>query len=281
LTKAIKSPLTFVEDCQDVSAKELFIMSSNSTDTPKSISNVVSNHADRVMDELFADIEGLLSGETSERHSALNSNKTTAQNSPQQPANPTYPQLPPDLRVSGEAPETAIPETTVLAAPKKHTWRNVLIGLGVVAIATGGGVWWLVRQGKINLARVQLPSLNSAPNGDVQFSDYLRRAMGKVESKATPGNQVSIPNPPAQEALPPTAQQQPAGAFAVSLARIIPGSPPMVEFSIGGKLQQFRGGDKIGASGWTLTTVINTVDNEVIVKRDNGEMRSLKLGQGF
>ncbi len=258
-------------------------MSSNSidsTDSPKSISKVVSNHADRVMDELFADIEGLLSGDSPERHSATSVSKISSQNIPQQPTSQTYPQLPPDMRVHGESQIEQPTAVTATVIPKKHTWKIVLASLSVVALAVGGGAWWLTRQGKLDMSKLQLPSLNSAPNGDVQFSDYLRRAMNKVDSKAAPTNQVSIPNPPAATSVQPTTQQ-PGAVGAVSLARVIPGSPAMAEFSIDGKLQQLRGGDKIGTTGWMLTTVINTVDNEVIVKKDNGEMRSLKVGQGF
>ncbi len=246
-------------------------MSSNSvdsTDSPKSISKVVSNHADRVMDELFADIEGLLSGDTQERPATLPAGKTATQ------PNPTYPQLPPDIRVHGEDP-TPIPAVTLPPTPQKNTWRPVIFGLGLLSIAVGGGLWFLARQGKITLPT--MPSLNSAANGDVQFADYLRRGIGKVESKATAGGQVSIPNPPSQTAALPSAPT----AAAASLARVIQGSPLMAEFSIEGKLQQLKGGDKIGNTGWSLTTVINPVDNEVIIKRDNGEIRSLKVGQSF
>jgi hypothetical protein len=252
-------------------------MSSNpvdSTDSPKSISKVVSNHADRVMDELFSDIEGLLSGDTPERQTALPASKMATQATAK--PNSTYPQLPPDIRVHGEDPTPAPTDVTLPPTPQKNTWRTVIFGLGLVSIAVGGGLWFLARQGKLTLPN--MPSLNSAANGDVQFSDYLQRAVGKVDSKATPGGQVSIPNPPSQAAALPNV---PNAAGTTSLARVIAGSPTMAEFSIEGKLQQLKAGDKIGNTGWALTTVINPVDNEVIIKRDNGEIRSLKVGQSF
>jgi hypothetical protein len=252
-------------------------MSSNSvdsTDSPKSISKVVSNHADRVMDELFADIEGLLSGDNQERQTALTASKTTTQGTAK--PNSTYPQLPPDIRVHGEDPTPAPTDVTLPPTPQRNTWRTVIFGLGLVSIAVGGGLWFLARQGKLALPNVQVPALNSAANGDVQFSDYLRRAVGKVDSKTTPTGQISIPNPPAALPTAPT-----AAAGTTNLARVIQGSPLMAEFSIEGKLQQLKGGDKIGNTGWALTTVINPVDNEVIIKRDNGEIRSLKVGQSF
>jgi hypothetical protein len=244
-------------------------MSSNSvdsTDSPKSISKVVSNHADRVMDELFADIEGLLSGDTPERPAALPASKT-AQNTAK--SNPTYPQLPPDIRVHGEDPTPAPTDVTLPPTPQKNTLRTVIFGLGMVSIAIAGGLLFLARQGKIN---IPAPSFNSAANGDVQFSDYLRRAIGKVDGKAAPAGQISIPNPPSVTTAP---------TAAVGLTKVIQGSPLMAEFSIDGKLQQLKGGDKIGNTGWSLTAVINPVDNEVIIKRDNGEIRSLKVGQSF
>jgi hypothetical protein len=260
-------------------------MSSNSvdsTDSPKSISKVVSNHADRVMDELFADIEGLLGDSPSnqnERQAVLPASNKTNNQSTARPT-PTYPQLPPDTRVHGESafspPAT---DATLPPAPQKNTWRTVIVGLGLASIAIGGGLWFLARQGKLMAPNLQLPTLNSAANGDVQFSDYLRRAVGKLDTKAAPSGQVSIPNPPDQAAALPNAPTATVGA--TNLARVIQGSPLMAEFSIGGKLQQLRGGEKIGSTGWTLTTVINPVENEVIIKRDNGEIRSLKVGQSF
>jgi hypothetical protein len=247
----------------------------DSTDSPKSISKVVSNHADRVMDELFADIEGLLSGDDQERQAALPASKTATHGKVK--TTQTYPQLPPDIRVHGEDPTPAPTDVTLQPTPQKNTWRTVIFGLGLVSIAVGGGLWFLARQGKLTLPN--MPLLNSAANGDVQFADYLRRGIGKVDGKATPGGQVSIPNPPAQTTALPTAPAAAAGT--TSLARVIQGSPLMAEFSIEGKLQQLKGGDKIGNTGWALTTVINPVDNEVIIKRDNGEIRSLKVGQSF
>ena len=250
----------------------------DSTDSPKNISKVVSNHADRVMDELFADIEGLLSGDSQGQQASLSASKTTGQGAAK--PSPTYPQLPPNIRVHGEDPTPVPSDVTLPPTPQKNTWRTVIFGLGLVSIAAGAGLWFLARQGKMALPNMQMPTLNSAANGDVQFSDYLRRAVGKVDGKATPTSQVSIPNPPAQAtAALPTAPVAVAGT--TSLARVIQGSPLMAEFSIEGKLQQLKGGDKIGNTGWALTTVINPVDNEVIIKRGNGEIRSLKVGQSF
>jgi hypothetical protein len=253
-------------------------MSPNSIDSaesPKSISNVVGNHADRVMDELFADIEELLGGDVNDRPAVLPAAKTTGQHVAQQSTTPTYPQLPPTVRVPGDAPIANEP-VTELAEPKRGGWKKVLAGLSLVAIAAGGGVWWLAKEGKIVLPK--MPNLNSAANGDVQFSDYLRRATGKIENKGAT-NQVAIPNPPSTQAGLATA---PTGLNPVSMTRVTPGNPPIVEFSIDGRPQALRGGDKIGNSGWSLTTVINPNDGEVIIKRDsNGEMRSIKVGQSF
>jgi hypothetical protein len=251
-------------------------MSPNSIDSaesPKSISTVVGNHADRVMDELFADIEELLSGEVKDRSKALPAGEATAQRVAQPATNPTYPQLPPTTRVPDEAPP-AEELTTTIREPKRGGWKKVLAGLGLLAIAAGGGVWWLAKEGKIILPK--MPNLNSANNGDVQFSDYVRRATGKIESK---GSTVAIPNPPTTQS---GAAAAPASLNPVTMTGVTPGNPPVVGFTIDGKPQALRGGDKIGNSGWSLTTVINPTDGEVIIKRDsNGEMRSIKVGQSF
>jgi hypothetical protein len=65
-----------------------------------------------------------------------------------------------------------------------------------------------------------------------------------------------------------------------SFSKVLNSSPPTAEFMIDGKTQQLTAGSKIGDSGWSLTTVISALDNEVIIKR-NGELRTLKAGQKF
>jgi hypothetical protein len=98
----------------------------NSTENPKSISNVVGNHADRVMDELFADIEDLLSGDVRERPAALTSSPVTGV---AQPAiTPTYPQLPPNVRVPNDS-----------GTSQGWTLEDIVSWL---EFSRSGGGWW-------------------------------------------------------------------------------------------------------------------------------------------
>jgi hypothetical protein len=114
-------------------------------------------------------------------------------------------------------------------------------------------------------------------SADVQFSDYLRRSVTKIDSNtaANGGTQIAIPNPPTATTTNPPSSLA-AATINATLTKIVPGNPPVVEFAIDGRTQQFKGGDQVGNSGWIVTNVINTVDNEVILKR-NGESRSLKI----
>jgi hypothetical protein len=264
--------------------------SNNGSDSPKSISKVVGQHADRVMDGLFSEIEELLSGDLQEQqppqlnaatkapHNLESTRQPVAQELPAQPAPAKRQTASP-----GAALPPAEPATPPVAPQETRRWPKRLAVGGGLAACLGGGLWWLQSQGKIDLTalgRGESPIVLSN-NADVKFSEYLRNSLTKIDGNnsvaGTGGTQVSIPNPPtASTGAAPAATGSPAPAIEATLVKIMPGNPPIVEFMIGGKVQQFKGGDQVANSGWIVTNVINTVDNEVILKR-NGESRSLKL----
>jgi hypothetical protein len=266
--------------------------SNNGSDSPKSISKVVGQHADRVMDGLFSEIEELLSGDLQEQQPPQLNAATKAPHNlepnrqpvPQGLSQPAAPARGPNAS-PGAALPPAQPATPPVAsqAPATRRWPKWLAVGGGLAVCLGGGLWWLQSQGKIDLTalgRGESPIVLSN-SGDVKFSEYLRNSLTKIDSNnpvaSTGGTQVSIPNPPtAATGAAPVATGSPAPAIEATLVKIVPGNPPIVEFMIGGQVQQFKGGDQVANSGWIVTNVINTVDNEVILKR-NGESRSLKL----
>ncbi len=250
----------------------------NSKDIPK----VVGDHADRLMDSLFADIEELLGGDSH----AQQKSPPTAIKSGQQPAPSPSPEFQP--AAPGSRPHYQQPalesNTAINNPPQRRNWQKILIGLSLAAIAAGAGIWWLAKERKINLDAL-LPS--DASKADIQFADYLRRSVGKIDSSTTaqspPANQVTMPNPPSVPVATPslgTRLATPATPVASSFTKVIKSRPPTVEFVIDGQVQRLNTGDKIGKSGWTLGTVAGAADNEIIIKR-NGELRTLKAGQQF
>jgi hypothetical protein len=253
--------------------------SNDGSDRPKSITNVVGKHADHVMDGLFSEIEELLNADLQENPEPDRSDRTFSV------ANTlSEPEFSPDLlrekihrsvaSNTSSAPR-ALPEAT---PPARKRWPKLLAIGSTLLLLTSGVLWWLHSQGKINLAALakgESPVLLSN-TADVQFSNYLRGSLSKIDSKTatSSGTQGAIPNPPTATTISPSS---PAAAnLNATLTKIVPGNPPVVEFTIEGKIQQFKGGDQIGNSGWLVTNAINTVDNEVILKR-NGESRSLKV----
>ncbi len=283
-------------------------MSQNSADSStgnnsKNIPKVVSDHADRLMDGLFADIEELLSGDLSKHHKSQPAAIAAAP--------PTRPVKSPDLQPVAPGSIAEYPQPPVTAAsaiasspsPAKGTWKKILIGLGLTAAVAGGGIWWLAKEHRLNFNWLTRPEVGSdASKSDIQFADYLRRALGKIDGNSTPSpaaaNQVTIPNPPTapvatapaiglEPPIVPAAVITPSAVATVpavsadsSFNKVLTGNPPRAEFIIEGKTQQLAAGDKIGKSGWVLTPVISALDNEVIIKR-NGELRTLKAGQKF
>jgi hypothetical protein len=259
---------------------------SSTDNNSKNIPKVVGDHADRLMDSLFADIEELLSSDgrpiQKSPTTAIRKEQTTASHQSER-----------ELTGQGLVHEhqyqpTGIGQHTGLqpTPPKTGTWKKILIGLSLAAIAAGGTLWWLAKERKINLDAVMPSDVSKA---DIQFADYLGRSVSKIDSgtnELTPpvnpvANQVTSPNPPSapatiapQSAVPTTPAVPVTGS---SFTKVIKSNPPTAEFLINGKIQQLTTGDKIGKSGWA---VISAAGNEVIIKR-NDELRTLKAGQQF
>jgi hypothetical protein len=264
-------------------------MSQNSPDSStnnnsKNIPKVVGDHADRLMDSLFADIEDLLSGDS---HPQAKSSQTVVGQQPAPESHPEHQPTGPSLRPSAAYHSPALESNTAInKPPQQGNWKKILLGLSLVAIAASAGIWWLAKERKINLDAL-LPS--DASKADIQFADYLHRSLGKIDGGAEqspPTNQSTqstLPSAPVtnpSSVITSAAPAAPVPMAASSFTKVIKSQPPTAEFVIDGKIQQLNVGDKIGKSGWTLGTVTGALDTEVIIKR-NGELRTLKAGQQF
>ena len=265
----------------------------------------VNAHADRSLDRLFADIDELLSDDTTDTHSLSVQPNQHIQYSTEPSRTEYYPnqQLqsapPPSYPPQGsiESPPAATPK------PKPHLplWLKALLGIGVTSIAVGGTLLWLVNERKIalpqNIDTSWLPfqSRSQSPE-DAKFADYLRKSISKIDA-STPVT--SVPNPvnSANSSTAPITQSAPVApttgavttavpitatptiATPISLVKTLTDSNrPGAVFEIDRQSQTVNVGQKIGTSKWSLLTVAK---GEVIVKRKGGEIRSVYLGQKF
>jgi hypothetical protein len=254
---------------------------SSSDNNSKNIPKVVGDHADRLMDSLFADIEDLLSGDS---HPRAKSSPTIIGEQPNPEIHERQPAGPSLRNSTAYQPPALESNTAINKPPQKGNWKKILLGLGLAAITAGAGIWWLAKERKINLEAL-LPS--DASKADIQFADYLHRSLGKIggsNEQLPPANQSlqpTLPTAPANNPSSVISSATPASpVIGSSFTRVIKSQPPTAEFVIDGNVQQLNVGDKIGKSGWTLGTVTGALDTEVIIKR-NGELRTLKAGQQF
>ncbi len=256
---------------------------SSTDNNSKNIPKVVGDHADRLMDSLFADIEDLLGGDSQPR---ARSSQTVVGQQPAAESHPERQPTGPSLRPSAAYQAPALESNTAInKPPQQGNWAKILLGLSLAAIAAGGCLWWLAKERKINLDAL-MPS--DASKADIQFADYLHRSLGKIEGSANeqspPANQVTLPNqlsaPVANPSAVITSAVPALPVTGISFTKVIKSQPPTAEFVIDGKIQQLNVGDKIGKSGWTLGTVTGALDTEVMIKR-NDELRTLKAGQQF
>ena len=267
----------------------------------------VNAHADRSLDRLFADIDELLSDDTTDTHSlsvqpnqhiqySTEPSRTEYYPNQQQLQSAPPPSYPPQGSI--ESPPAATPK------PKPHLplWLKALLGIGVTSIAVGVTLLWLVNERKIalpqNIDTSWLPfqSQSQIPPEDAKFADYLRKSISKIDA-STPVT--SVPNPvnSANSSTAPITQSAPVApttgavttavpitatptiATPISLVKTLTDSNrPGAVFEIDRQSQTVNVGQKIGTSKWSLLTVAK---GEVIVKRKGGEIRSVYLGQKF
>jgi Tfp pilus assembly protein PilP len=277
----------------------------------------VNAHADRSMDRLFADIDVLLNNEPETDRQATPTNRTerptqsaTAGVNPDrypqlQQGTPVYPPqsdfTPAKPPIELDPPQTKAPQQGV----RIPLWLKVLMGAGIASIAGGSLLFWLVTERKIVLPNIDtswvpFQSQSQATPEDLKFADYMRKSIAKIEAAPPATTATTIPNPANNIATAPTPSGQttptainptlvPAPAAIATTANPVKtpialvktlktGDRPSAIFQIDGKSQTINVGQKIGTSNWSLLTVSN---NEVMLKKAGGEIRSIRVGQKF
>jgi hypothetical protein len=262
----------------------------------------VNAHADRSLDRIFADIDGLLGDDLETNTQSLSIDRAIPhqQHSTEYYPRTSAPQPPAPAQVY--PPQQSIdPSPAATPKPKKSIpfWLKALLGIGATSIAVGGGLLWLVNERKIELPKnidtswLPFQSRSQVSPEDAKFAEYMRKSISKIESASTPvTSATNLPNPATSIAAPiaptPTetistapAPATPTAAIKtpISLVKTFQTSNrPSAVFQIDSHSQTVHIGQKIGTSNWSLLTVAK---GEVIVKRKGGEIRSIYVGQKF
>jgi hypothetical protein len=277
------------------------------------VSSAANAHADKVMDELFADIEELLSGDLSVPHPNRGNTATANKAIPARTTSAAAAAASAvkstldrdwqrdlddsdgiDNHEGAESPPPAVATNpATVPAPSKNRrpptqiLMRVLITIAILTAGISGGLWWLLSTHKLNvnnLDRYHLGWLKGyfqsqpVPPDDSRFAEYLRRALDKADRQPKP----SVPAPAATNpaVLAPTELPDSNASTAParnSLAKINTVGVPSANIETDGKSQTFRVGDLIGDTGWKVVAIAK---NEVTVKRGS-EVKSLFIGQKF
>jgi hypothetical protein len=182
-------------------------------------------------------------------------------------------------------------------------WAKVFLSIGFISIASSTALLWLIKEGKISLPSNLKPSWlpgesqSQISPEDAKFADYMRKSISKIESANTqPAITSSLPTTPIEPATnPSTPVAAPTTATGVATA------PPSTEiaplkttvsltktmqsgdrigatFQIGKRSQTVNVGDKIGTTGWSLSSV---AENSIVVVKAGRENKSIAIGQKF
>jgi hypothetical protein len=275
----------------------------------------VNAHADRSIDRLFADIDELLSGdlENDPASSAVVNRHTTPDRYPHE--------LQQQFSTDGgrsdfnssrsEIESVSAQETPQQQKKRLPLWFKIASGIGVSALAAGGGLLWLVNAGKIELPKtldtswLPFQSNTRVAPADAKFAEYMQKSLAKIEATRTQSpaptavtaNTVVVNDPATTQAptAPATAASTIDPAGTVSVAPITkkvatPQVPialvktfsatkqPSATFKIAERDLKIAVGQKIGTSGWSLMSVSK---GEVLLKKAGGEIRSIRIGQKF
>jgi hypothetical protein len=279
----------------------------------------VNAHADRSIDRLFADIDELLSGDLHEDSAGSavvhrgSSNERYPREQQQLPAGNSRSDF-----SSSRSPIESLPASEQPKQKKRlPLWFKIASGVGVGALAVGGGLLWLVNEGKIELPKTLdtswLPfqaSPRVAP-ADAKFADYMQKSLAKIESTRTqaPAPTAAVATPVDNTATTPATTTAPTGTASVAPAGTVSVAPtgtvfaapskntvatpqppilltktftatktPSASFKIADRDFKIAIGQKIGKSGWSL---VNITKREVLLKKTGGEIRSIRIGQQF
>lgn len=268
----------------------------------------VNAHADRSIDRLFADIDELLSGDLD--NDPPSSAVVNRGSTPDRYSNGLQQQSSADSgREEFSSSRSEIESVPTSGNPQQQRkqlplWLKIAAGVGVSALAVGGGLLWLVNEGKIELPKTLdtswLPFQSNArvAPADAKFAEYMQKSLAKIESTRTQAptpaaaaNTVVVTDPATTPA--PTTPTSAAGTVSVAPAKKEVATPqlpilllktfsaskqPSASFKIADRDLKIAVGQKIGTSGWSLMSVSK---GEVLLKKTGGELRSIRIGQKF
>lgn len=195
---------------------------------------LAGTYAERLMDDLFQDVEGLLDMKSSDAVNVLDQEANSFTDETPEPltapspaseavfqANPVEASTVPDVypprvaplpAVKGYQPETTIapvgyPDTSLQPITfsssiqeRSRSYDRLLLGVGCVSVVVSLALWLLYQEGKRQRVAVAPSSAQTAPssadsaNGNRQFADYLQKALQNIDQKATPTTATQLPS---------------------------------------------------------------------------------------
>lgn len=186
-------------------------------------------------------------------------------------------------------------------------WLKALLGIGITAIAIGGGLLWLINERKIDVPKNintswrPFPSQSQVSPEDAKFAEYMQKSLAKIEATNTqrtattaraivpaatqaapnrlPSATAIATNRPGVITTAPSVSKITAPKTTIGLLRTLPTSNrPGAIFVINNRQQIVNVGQKIGTSQWYLLSVTK---GEITVKKVGGEIRAVNVGQRF
>jgi hypothetical protein len=220
---------------------------------------------------------------------------------------PNYFQPPTPQTYSNQPqPSFAPPQEDELESNPKSSsgiplWAKVFLSIGFISIASSTALLWLIKEGKISPpSNVNTSWLLGEPKSqispeDAKFADYMRKSISKIESANTQpaltSNSRAVSSATTTESDPATNAPTPIAPPAIPATEIAPlkttvsltktmqsGDRIGATFQIGKRSETVNVGDKIGKTGWSLSSV---AENSIIVVKAGRENKSIAIGQKF
>lgn len=180
----------------------------------------VESYADRLMDDLFEDVEEMLGG-----HTSANSDEVEQPEEPAPPAVSTFLKLPltgrfrqpevlDDSAIAGSAldsfsaSERRSPLTTPVEPGQKpaRSYDRLLLGVGCVSLITTLALWLLFQEANRPPVVSSVPAQSNAvveQNANDQFAEYMQRSLAAIDQKLPPASStVALGNVPPNSNLP-------------------------------------------------------------------------------
>ncbi|UBF29024.1 hypothetical protein K9N68_14995 [Kovacikia minuta CCNUW1] len=184
----------------------------------------VESYADRLMDELFEDVEGMLDGGPKPQiepealeveatpQPAVSTNffglSLPTPFSNQDSATKSDPELESNL-VNGQFADSSLEQmpAPVEQKPASQSYNRLLLGIGCVSLIATTGLWFLFQEMKRQPATVSLPPQTTA-NAPAQvgdpFASYMQRSLQAIDQKHQPSGSpgTTTTHAPAASSLP-------------------------------------------------------------------------------